>query len=184
MTRLADYRHPPGVRPILARLAVVVCPPDARALGLVEHVVDHVELSMRAMPTAVRAALLSGLAGFELGALAWPGHLGRRFSQLGDDQAERYFRFWWASPIGLLHEFAKGAKGLVCLAYYEMPQVKAQLGYTQDAWIAKVKARRLEVYGADIRQHEQALITPDPLPARASTAIDHGTVGRGAREVG
>jgi hypothetical protein len=167
MPRLSSYRHPAAIRSTLTALARVVCPPDLSRLGLEDAVVDHVELMMRALPVPERAGLVSGLLAFELAAAAWPGHLGRRFARLDAVAAERYFRRWWASPLALQHELAKGVKGLLCLGFYEQPEVLAELGYTPAAWIDKVKTRRLAMYSDDIARHQAALIEADPLPGIA-----------------
>ncbi len=164
MSTLADYHHPPRIRRILASIAPIACPPDIERFGLVDAVVDHMEMTMRSLPAAVRAALITGLTGYELASMAWPGHLGRPASKLDRKRAIRYYDAWRHSPIRLQEEFVKGIKGLLCLGYYEMPQVKEQLDYTPDAWVSKVKRRRLEVYGDEIRIHEAKLFEPEPLP--------------------
>ena len=53
-------------------------------------------------------------------------------------------------------------KGLVVLCYYELPEVKEQLGYRPGPYIAAVSRRRLESYGAQIRAGEAAVLAPDP----------------------
>jgi len=164
MSTLADYHHPPLVRRTLASMAPIACPPDIERLGLVDAVVDHMELTMRSVPALIRTGLVAGLTSYELGSRVWPGHFGRPASKLGRERATRYYDAWRCSPIRLQREFIKGVKGLLCMGYYEMPQVKEQLGYTPDPWVAKVKRRRLEVYGDEIRRHEAALFEPEPMP--------------------
>lgn len=164
MSTLADYHHPPRIRRILASIAPIACPPDIERFGLVDAVIDHMEMTMRSLPAVVRAALITGLSGYELASMAWPGHFGRPASKLDRKRAIRYYEAWRHSPIRLQEEFAKGIKGLLCLGYYEMPRVKEQLGYTPDAWVTKVKRRRFEVYGDEIQRHEAKLFAPEPLP--------------------
>lgn len=164
MSTLAAYRHPAPARKLLTSLVTVVCPPDAISLGIEDDIVDHVELSMRASPAGVRAALLTGMTGYELAAALWPPHLGRRASRLPRRQAERYFHSWWVSPLPPQREFAKGIKGLLCLGCYEHPAMKSRLGYAPEGWIAHVKSRRLSEYTDAIRRHQDALHAPDPLP--------------------
>lgn len=48
------------------------------------------------------------------------------------------------------------------MCYYELPEVKEQLGYRPDPYIAKVSKRRLASYGAQIRAGEAAALAPDP----------------------
>src|SRR5678809_1239465 len=88
----------------------------------------------------------------------------RPASALPYDQAHRWFERWRKSPLLPMREWVKGAKGLLCMAYYEHPVVKDKIGYTPEAWIDKVKKKRLAVYSDEIRKHEQSLIAPDPLP--------------------
>ncbi len=164
MADLADYAHPPAVRQLLQSLARVICPPRAQELGLIDDIVDHVELSMRASPAAVRAALLTGMTGYEVAAMVYPAHLGKRASKLSDEKALRYFESWFHSKLGPQHEFAKGVKGLVALACYEQPAMMADIGYTPQEWIDKSIRYRLQTYDAAIAKRAEDILAPDPLP--------------------
>jgi hypothetical protein len=170
MSRLADYALSGRLRRLLRSLVPVVCPPDVERLGLVDEVVDHCELTMRAFPAPVRSAFLLGLATYNVAALGWLPGRGRPASRLTGQSARAYFATWWESPIPLNRELAVVVKAIMALAYYEMPAVKAELGYQPDAWIEKVKTRRLAVYRGEITRHQQSLIAPDPLPSRAPSA--------------
>ncbi len=162
---LADYRHPRAVRRTLAALAPIACPPEIEEFELVDEVVDHMELSMGALPAVARGGLVAGLTAFEHAARLWPPGRGRRFSKLSRELALRYF-LAWRHGTRLQHEFIKGTKGLLCLGYYEMPAAKQSIGYTPEAWIETVTRRRLEVYSDAIEQHAASIVAPDPLPAR------------------
>jgi hypothetical protein len=162
MPALADFRLTRAQRRALGGLARVSCPPDVESLGIVDAVVDHMELSLRALPALLRTGLVTVLAAYENGARALHG--GRPASALPYDQAHAWFERWRKSPLLPMREWVKAAKGLLCMAYYEQPAVKEQIGYTPEAWIEKVKRKRLMVYGDEIKRHEQSLITPDPLP--------------------
>lgn len=164
MSSLADYRHPGPVRDLLGTLAVVVCPPQAIELGLLDDIVEHVELSMRASPAGVRVALLAGLSGYELASMVWPGHWGKRASKLSEEQAEAYFAAWYHSPLAPQHEFAKGVKSLIALACYEQPAMMEAIGYTPAAWIDKSIKYRLDTYSDAIAKRERDILAPDPLP--------------------
>lgn len=166
MSALADYHHPASVRRVLASLAEVVCPPEAFEHDVVDDIVDHVELSMRASPAPVRAGLVAGLLAYELGAAAWPAHIGRRASRLPLPAHRRYFARWWHSRLGAQRQFARGVKGLLCLACYEQPALQERLGYRPTGWIEEVSRRRLAVHGDAARRHQAALLEPDPLPRR------------------
>jgi hypothetical protein len=157
---LADYRHPPRVRRLLASLVPVVCPLQAQTLGLTDAIVEHVELSMRALPTAVRLALVAGLTTYELGALA---RHRRRASRLDAARARDYFA-WWRRGTSIQRELARGVRGLLCLACYEMPAMQEAIGYRPAGWIERVKRRRLEIHGDAIAAHQASLFEPDPLP--------------------
>ena len=162
MSRLADFQLSLRQRRILAPIVRVVCPGGVTRYSLVDHVVDHMELSLRALPAALRAGLELGLVAYDVGAVA---RFGRPSTRLSPAQAGRWFAFWWKSPLMPQRELVKAIKILALMAYYEMPPVKAELGYTPERWIEKVKARRLQVYAADIRKHEESLIEADPLPS-------------------
>jgi len=165
MSRLAVYSHSPRVRRLLRSLVPIVCPPEVEQLGVVDAVVDHVALSMRAFPVPLRRALLLGLRTYDLSAAAWPRARGRTAGMLPRHRAAAWYALWWRSPLLPQRELAKAVKALMAIAYYEQPKVQAQLGYAPQAWIDKVKGRRLEVYGDAIRKHERSLIEPDPLPS-------------------
>lgn len=164
MADLADYSHPEPVRQLLQSLARVICPQRAQELDLIDDIVDHVELSMRASPAGVRAALLAGISGYEVAAMAFPAHLGTRASRLDDEQARAYFDSWWHSKLAPQHEFAKGIKGLIALSCYEQPAMMEEIGYTPQDWIDKSVRYRLKTYETAIAEHQSALIQPDPLP--------------------
>jgi hypothetical protein len=170
-----DYRHPAVIRRALRGLVPIVCPPDVAELGLEGAIVDEVELAMAAIEPPVRLALLAGIMTYELGGLAFGG---RPASRLSRTRAARYFALWWSSPLGLQRELAKGVKGLLCLACYEQPAMMARIDYTPQAWIDKVKKRRLAVHAADIHRAAAALIEPDPLPGVVAPRRRAVEVGR------
>lgn len=159
----ADYRHGPRTRQLLRSLAAVLCPPEAETAGLLDPVVEHVELSMQAMPVAVRGALLAGLRTYDLGALARWGRPARRLSAA---RAARYLDAWRHGGL-VQRELIKAARGLICLAYYELPGVQERLGYRPAQWIAQVKRHRLATYEEDIARHAADLCTAEPLPRLA-----------------
>ncbi len=157
---LADFHLPRRLRPTVAQAARVACPPDAEALGLVDRLVDTVELGLRAYPTGVRTAFVAGLATLEASPLV---RHGRPFSKLAPDEAHAWFRSFWDSRFGPFRQLARTLKMTLALAYYDSPPVKARLEYHPDAWIAAAARRRLEKYGLEIERHERDLVAPDPL---------------------
>jgi hypothetical protein len=169
VSTLAHYHHSREHRALLRSLCPVLCPPDIDELGITEAVIDYLELYMRALPPLVRRALVLGMTSYDLAARAYPRSRGRRAGQLDRETALAYFRFW-SHGVALMHTFAKGLKGLLTMSYYEQPEALARLGYTPDAWVGKVKKRRLEVYADDIARHEATIFLPDPLPITAAAA--------------
>lgn len=164
------YAHSPLTAALLHSLVPVVLPPEANDLA--DDVVAHVALTMGALPTNFRRALITGLYGYDTLAVAWAPGGRRRAHQLPPALAEAYYVTWEHGPTPAHEQLAKGVGQLIKLACYEQPAMQAALGYTPAAWIDKVTRRRLEVYGADIARHERSLIEPDPLrpPIKAPRA--------------
>jgi hypothetical protein len=108
---------------------------------------------------------------FDQGARLYPPARGRRFVHLADDVADAYYRSVLARRgAGLA---LQRVKGLVVMCYYELPEVKEQLGYRPDAYIAAVSQRRLRSYGAQIRAGEAAVLAPgDPVPGAPRDTTD------------
>lgn len=159
-----SYHHPRHVRRILESLVGVICPPEATELGLERAIVDHAELTMGALPALFRTGLIVGLTGYDAAALLWPAARGRRAHALPLELRTRWFTRWLEGVTPAEREFAKGVKQILALAHYEQPEIQQRMGYTPDAWIDKVKRRRLEVYSADIAKHHASITAPDPLP--------------------
>jgi hypothetical protein len=155
----AGYRHDARTRRLLGSLTALVCPPEV-VPDLVAPVVDDVELTMRAMPVEIRTAMLAGLLTYELGAVArW----GRPASKLPPDRAARYLDAW-RHGLAVQRELVKAVRSLLCLAYFELPEVKRRMGYQPERWIEKVKGHRLATYRDDITRHAGRLFERDPLP--------------------
>jgi hypothetical protein len=159
------------VRRVLTSLVGVVCPPDAQALGLAEPIVDHVGLSLGALPPRMRQALALGVLTYDLAALAWPPARGRRAHRLPRHLAARYFERWLGGPTPIHRQLAIAVKQLLVLGHYEQPAIQERLGYRPAAWIAAVKRRRLDVYADDIARHQASLIAPDPLRPRTRKEV-------------
>jgi len=160
-----------ATRRIVVRFAEVVCPPQVRTGGLAGQVLAEFESLLDVVPPAVRSSARAGLVAFDQGARLYPAARGRRFVHLGDDAADAYYRAVLARRgAGLA---LQRVKGLVVMCYYELPEVKEQLGYRPDAYIAAVSQRRLKSYGAQIRAGEAAALAPgDPVPGTPRDAPD------------
>jgi hypothetical protein len=165
---LADFHLPRPLRPAVAQAARVLCPAGKLdELGLVDYVVDYVELQLRAFPGLFRAGMVAGITTLELGAALRPGSLGTPFSRLAPDAAQAWFASFWASRVGPLRQLAHALKALVALAFYDSDKVRERLAYHPDAWIAERARARLERWGLDIQRHEEALLAPEPLLSAA-----------------
>ncbi len=164
---MSDYQHAPATRRILESLVPVICPPEAMTLGLGADIVDHVGLTMGALPPRVRTGMILGLRTYDLGALAFLPGRGTLAHRLKPALAERYYDSWLHGPTPIHRQLAMAVGQLLKLAHYEQPAAQARLGYTPTAWIEKVTRRRLEVYAGDIQKHARSLIEPDPLPGIA-----------------
>lgn len=163
----ANYYHSARTRVIFSQLVRVTCPSEAETMGLVDEVVDRLELALQACPAHIRTAQLVGLNTFEELARLDPRNLGRSFSELDKERASRWYSSWWHSDVVLFKTFAQLIKTLIAAEYYEHPRVRSQLEYHPDQWIAKVAKRRLDRYADEIREKEAAVTVADPLPLGA-----------------
>jgi hypothetical protein len=150
----------PAARRVAARFAEVVCPPEVRTGNLTDKLLAEFEAMLQVLPSAVRWSVRGGLLAFDQGARAYPRARGRRFVQLADGDADVYFRAVLARKSGGLGAALQRIKGLVVCCYYELPEVKEQIGYRPDAHIAAVSRRRMASYGPQIRAAEEALLAP------------------------
>jgi hypothetical protein len=159
----------PSIRRIVARFAQTVCPPELRTSGLTDRLLAEFASMLEVWAPAMRWSVRGGLAAFDQGARLYPPARGRRFVHLTDDTADAYFRAVQARRSAGLGTAVQRIKGLVVMCYYELPEVKDQLGYRPDAYIAAVSRRRLASYGAQIRAAEAALLAPDPADRATTT---------------
>jgi hypothetical protein len=145
-------------RAVLRSLVPVICPPEAHALA--DAIVAHLELTLGASPTLVRAGFTAGLAAYDLGAV--PFH-GRRAQHLPPEAAERYYASWEHGPTPLHVQLARAINQLMSLSCYEQPEMMERVGFRPGPWIEEVRRKRLTVYAADVRRQEAAVLAPDPL---------------------
>lgn len=156
-----SYTHDDTTAKLLRSLVPVICPPEA--LPLSDAIVGHVALTMGALPSGFRRALVVGLHGYDRLAIAWRPGRGRRAHALPPDLAERYYDSWEHGVTPAHQQLAKGVGQLLKLACYEQPPILAAIGYTPQAWIETVTKRRLAVYRDDIERFEAQRFAPDPL---------------------
>jgi hypothetical protein len=141
------------------RFAEVVCPPDG--CGRVPAVLEQFELLVGALPAGTRRGLSAAFVAFDRGARLYPPSRGRRFTELRDRVADAYLSALMARP-GAAGNAARKLKSLIAMCYYELAEVKEELGYRPDPYIAAVSKRRLDSYGPEIRAGEALVLAPDP----------------------
>ena len=151
---------PTSHRRIAARLAAVVCPPELLTADLTSDLLAEFEAVLSVLPAGVRKPIRVGLVAFDRGAHLYPKSRGRRFARLDDATAKAYFRAV-LGRAGLGTALAR-IKGIVVMCYYELPEVKEEIGYRPAAYIASVTRRRLASYGPQIRAGEAAVLTNEP----------------------
>jgi hypothetical protein len=148
---------------VVARFAEVVCPPQVRSHQRTDRVLDEFELMMGALPPIARRTLVTAFLAMDRGARLYPRSRGRRFARLDDQTADAYLRALLARRGGLA-DAVRRLRGLIALCYYDLPDVKEELGYRPEPYIAEVSRRRLASYAAEIRRGEAAVLAADTLP--------------------
>lgn len=138
------------IRRALVRFAEVACPPQVRTERRTDRVLAEFRLLTGALRPVTRRLLLAAFVAFDQGARLYPAARGRRFARLDDRAADAYLR-----AVLVRSELAERLKGLIVMCYYELPEVKAEIGYEPDSYIASVASRRLDRYGAQIRAAER-----------------------------
>jgi hypothetical protein len=167
-------RLSPQARRIVERLADMACPPEVRQQGLTSALLGEFEALFDTWPAGLRWLVRLGLSALNQGARLYPPARGRRFVALADGPAEAYFLAALSARRGGLGAALQRIKGLVVFCYYELPEVKDQLGYRPEPYMAAVSRRRLETYGAQIRAAEMAVLAVSPGPADGGTPPDPG----------
>jgi hypothetical protein len=142
-------------RQVVKRFAEIACPPGVRADRRAELVLAEFSLMLGALRPGARRALVAAFVAFDQGARLYPAARGRRFARLDDRTADDYLRALLARGDGTA-SLVRRLVGLMVMCYYELPEVKREIGYQPDSYIAAVSKRRLESYGAEIRAAEAA----------------------------
>jgi hypothetical protein len=142
---------------VVERLAVLVCPPRLVEDDLTETLRRDFDRHLRCLPPAARRAASPALYLFDQGARLRPATRGRRFVRLDDERADAYLRDVLYGRSGPVATMIRLVKSLLVFCYYDLPEVKAGLGYEPDAYIAEVSARRLTLHGPEIRAAEEGV---------------------------
>lgn len=173
-------RLPRRLRRTVAALARAICDPPADAApATFERLADGVERFLGSLPSGARLGLVAALWTFEAAAAVVPSSRLRTFSRLTPGRAAALYGRWWSSPA--LHPLARVLKMVVAFSWYELPEVKAAMGYHPERWIADASRRRLEAWRDDVTRGERAVLEPAPLRASAAAA---GAPARGGAAAG
>jgi hypothetical protein len=134
---------------VTERIADLTCAPEP---GVRTALLRDVALHLGCLPVAARRATGPGLWLFDQAARL---RHGRRFTRLDDARADAYLRRVLYGRAGPVATVVRLVKSVVVLCYYELPSVKQALGYRPDAYVAEVSARRIALYGNEIRAAER-----------------------------
>ena len=105
----------PTMRKVLTSLVPVICPPDAKELGITDDLVAHVALQTSALPSLMARGLAAGMLTYDLGAIPF---YRRRAHKLPRHLAQRYFERWLHGPTGLQRQLAIAVRQLLALAHF------------------------------------------------------------------
>jgi choline dehydrogenase-like flavoprotein len=171
---------------VVERLVELLCPvgPDAPAER--RATLDRLVAYRARLPRSTRAGLAAALVALDQVARLYPPSRGRRFSSLDAAVAERYLGLLLRGRVGPARQAAELLAALVTLCHYDVPAVRARLGYEPDAHIARVAARRLERHGEAIRRAEAAVVegaAPEPPPGARPPGIVDGEGAGGDLEL-
>jgi hypothetical protein len=135
---------------VVERIAVLVCPPELSELGLSGALLREVGLQLAALPPSARRALGLAMWYLDQAARLRPSSRGKRFTRLDDVRADAYLRTVLYGRWGPVAGLVRLVKSVVVMCYYDLPEVRAALGYDPDRYVAEVAARRIALYGKEI----------------------------------
>jgi choline dehydrogenase-like flavoprotein len=158
----------------LERLTDVVCPAEGSRAAR-RPTLEKLELYAARLPPSTRRTLAAALVALDHGARLYPPARGRRFSQLPVETAERYFGSLLNGRLGPVSLVANVLRSAIALCHYDVPEVRARVGYQPEPHIAALARRRLERHGEAIRRVEEA-ITADTDPSASAGARPAGLV--------
>lgn len=131
------------------------------------------------LPRGARLAVMAAAAAIDQGARLYPPARGRNLARLDDATADRYLGLLLGSRVAAVRSTASTVRALAALCYYDVPEVRARIGYEPEPHIERVARRRMERFGDEIRRVEE----PPAEPARDEPAeldCDVVVVGSGA----
>lgn len=135
-------------RAVLLQIVRAACPPDVDDLGVTDQLVGYVEDSLAYAPPLFATALGLGLLAVDAASVIDGG--GTPLSRMPIEKAREY-----VAHTGIGINLARTAvipqvRLLAIMGYFELPAVRARMGYDPDAWMAKVKKERLERHANDL----------------------------------
>ena len=148
----------PTMRAVLKSLVPVICPPEAEHLA--DAIVDHMALTLAALPPLMQKGLAAGILTYDLGAVP---RYGRRAQSLPAAKAEVYYSSWEHGITPVHVQLAKALNQLMSLACYEQPEMMERCNYRPAPWIAEVTKKRLTVFADDVKKQDAQILAPDPL---------------------
>ncbi|MCA8922219.1 MAG: hypothetical protein KDD82_10450 [Planctomycetes bacterium] len=160
---MSTFTLPARLQATVRALVPVVCTDAAQRMGIVEDVADGVERFLGTLPGHLQKGILAGLWTLELTPAADPRNLGRTFSRLRPERAQKTFDLWWHLP-GPTHQLARALKMFVSFAFYEHPKMRERLGYDPEAYLAQMRRKRLAEHADAIAAHTAKVLAPNPVP--------------------
>jgi len=156
-----------GTLRTVAALTQAVAPPEPVVPDREARVAAFLAGYIPYLPPLMQRLLPLGLWLFEWGPilfLAAP----HRYSRLGPAARERYLRSWQHSRWSLRRQLVKGLKVLVLMGYFELPEVKAAIGYDLAPHVSnRIKTRAGLLEGAALTVEPHSVVPGRaPGPAR------------------
>jgi len=135
-----------GTGRTLAALTLAVAPPEPVVPDREARIADFLAGYIPYLTPLLRRLLPLGLWLFEWGPILFL-FAPARFSRLEPAARERYLHSWLHSGWSLRRQLAKGLKVLVLMGYFELPEVKAHLGYDLAPHVSERVRRRSALLG-------------------------------------
>lgn len=143
-----------AARRTLVTIAEVVVPPSPAVAHRDERLLAFAGSYLAYLPPLSRRLLPLGLWLFEWGTLlfvfAW-----RPFSRLPLAARRRYFRAWQRSRSAVRRQLAKGVKAMLVMGFFDMPEVRARLGYRPGPFVRGRVQERTE----ELARHGLEMVT-------------------------
>jgi len=148
---------PAAARRTAERLVEVICLQDLDSEAVKRESLEKIESYVACLPRPVRLGLAAAFIAVDQGARVFPPARGRRFTELDAARADRYLGLLLKGRIRWIRSVTSALKSLITLCYYDVPEVRARVGYQPDPHIGRVARRRLERYREEIRRAEEAV---------------------------